>query len=405
MTMRTRGHIAKRPRKGGGFSYLVKVESPNSRPGRRKYVYKTARNKEDAQKALTEILAKIDANAHIEPSKISVGDWVETWLNDHIAQAVEQKTFERYAELLRLHIVPGLGAEKLQKLSPSRIQDHYAELGRDPKGNHPSGRKKKSLSVRTRTHIHRVFKQCLQKAVDMGLRSTNPADNVTKPKQKTSQVAGARHEMRVLDTEQLKTLVAGFEGTPLYHVVALAAATGARRGEILALRWRDIDLAARTVRIERALESTQANGVQFKAPKNATSNRTVQIDPHSVSRLRELQSASDSGNVVSLPFNRDSLLFPASPHEPTRPRDPDAVSKEFGTIAGQLGFKGFRFHDLRHTHASLQLEAGTPITTVSQRLGHASAAITLGVYAHAIKRAEDKAVAAAAQFMAPKANE
>lgn len=168
--------------------------------------------------------------------------------------------------------------------------------------------------MRTRNHIHRVFKQCLQAAVAMELRATNPADNVTKPRQKTSGSETAHSEtMNVLDGSPLQTLVAGFQGHPLYHVVALAAATGARRGEILALRWRDVNLTARTVRIERALEKTKAFHVRSKAPKNATSRRTIEIDPHSLSRLKELLlqfPAADRGDtIVGAPFNRDALLF------------------------------------------------------------------------------------------------
>ena len=167
-----------------------------------------------------------------------------------------------------------------------------------------------------------------------------------------------------------------------------------RRGEVLALRRSDLNLDARTIRIERSVEETNSKGVRFKAPKNRSSKRTISIDAGLAAFLRaHLARQAEDALKLGTPPTPDWLIFPKSIAAPTTPIRPRNVSKRFSDLAERLGFPGLRFHDLRHTHATLLLTAGVPINAVSQRLGHSTPVITLKVYGHVLRRAEDQAVA------------
>jgi integrase len=204
----------------------------------------------------------------------------------------------------------------------------------------------------------------------------------------------------VLDADQLRALVQGFKRRSFFPMVAVAAFTGARRNEILALRWDDLDVANKTLRIERALEVTAKYGMRFKEPKTARGKRTITIDDDLIAllvaererHLRIVAGVPDGTNVdlslVKLP--PDAMMFPGSGF--TRPRHPNSVSKEFKRKATALGFPGLRFHDLRGTHETLLLDQGVPVHVVAARCGH-DPAVMLRSYAKRTKRADISAAA------------
>ena len=190
----------------------------------------------------------------------------------------------------------------------------------------------------------------------------------------------------MLDAEQLRSLIEGFRGSALYAVVAVAAFTGARRNEVLALRWSDLDVGSRTLRIERAIEETGAFGLRLKLPKTgARGQRTITIDDDLIAllvaeRKRHLRIAAgvpDGADInlalVNLPDG--ALMFPAPPASGegfsfTKLRDPLHVTKGFVRKAARLGFPGLRFHDLRGSHETMLLDAGVPVHVVAARCGH-----------------------------------
>jgi integrase len=189
----------------------------------------------------------------------------------------------------------------------------------------------------------------------------------------------------VLDDEQIRTLVQGFKGTVLFPIVAVAAFTGARRNEILALRWDDLDIANNTLRIERAVEETLAHGLRVKAPKTERGKRTIKIDDELLSllvaererHLRIVAGVSDGAPVdlslVKLPAG--AFMFPNAPPRGgsfsfTRLRNPRVVTAAFVYKATSLGFPGLRLHDLRGSHETLLLDRGVPVHVVAARCGH-----------------------------------
>lgn len=183
--------------------------------------------------------------------------------------------------------------------------------------------------------------------------------------------------------------------------------TGVRRGELLALRWSDVDFDKKTIRINKALEKTKKFGLRVKAPKNKSSIRKINIDEGLCDALkRHRQYHEELASSLGVLCPNDGLVFPCVIRRPrgrqplksvvkdvdfSRPWHPDAISKEFRRAADAAGFEDLRLHDLRHTHASQLLDAGVPLHVVSQRLGHSTPVITMTIYAHVLKRADDKA--------------
>jgi integrase len=229
--------------------------------GKRRVRFVTVRGgKREAQRRLTELLGQVQRGDHPSATAgLTVGAYLETWLADHIAQRVSAKTLERYSEIVRAHLVPALRAVPLAKLTPMQIQAaHAAALTggrRQPKANGLKG-----LAAQTVKHHHRVLSQALKQAVRLGLIARNPAERVDPPRP-------ARTEMKILDPAQTAALLAAAEHSFAYVPIVLAVATGARRGEVLGLRWADVDLERATASIAQTLEETDRGGLAFK-PRN-----------------------------------------------------------------------------------------------------------------------------------------
>ncbi len=388
------GAIIKRVSKSGKTSYLVKYDLPRDpATNKRRQAYKTVRGtKAEAAAELRRLLALVDRGEYVDASKMTVGQWIDKWLVDYAPLGRSQKTFERYAELLRLHVKPTFGATPVQKITATQVDELYTKL-------------RATLAERTILHVHRVFGLSLKDAARKQVISRSPMANVTTPSP-TKVEAGTddvKEQIHALDQAKLDTLLRHFRGSSLFRMVALDAATGLRQGELLALRWSDIDFDRCRIRVERSVEDTKEYGLRFKAPKNKTSRRTIAIDAGTAAMLNAYRlEAAETALAFGVRLPDDALLFPDRADRFYAPRRGRNVTKEFTRIVGKLGreFDGFRFHDIRHTHATLLLTNGVPITAVSQRLGHASPTITLGVYAHLVPQAEEKAVEVCASFIA-----
>jgi integrase len=355
--------------------------------------------KKAAQTELRRLLKSADDGAHVAPDKITLAEWVNRWLalqerrdGEHAGKRkrglVNARTLERYAELLRLHVVPTLGARPVQALMPHEIDTLYTKL-------------EQRLSPRTVHHVHTVLGACLNAAVRKGVLVTNPVKRAEPPSPGEGQVG------QVLEQDQLAALLSGFRGLSLYTIVATAAFTGARRNEILALRWSDLDIPNKTLSIRRSLEETKAHGVAFKEPKTSRGTRSIKIDDGLVELLcaeREKHQRITAGvadgegidlSLVKLPDG--ALMFPTPPigeqaFDFTRPRNSRSVTKEFVRRARKLGFAKLRFHDLRGTHETLLLDAGVPVHVVAARCGHDSA-VLLRAYAKRTRKADTSAAA------------
>src|SRR5262249_31010114 len=262
------------------------------------------------------------------------------------------------------------------------------------------------LSSRTQSLVHVVLGSCLNAAKRKGLISTNPIDRAEKIPS-----AGESDHGQVLDQEQLTTLVQSLRDTALYPIVAVAAFTGARRNEILALQWSDLDPVAKTLRIERALEETQGpEGAirRLKEPKRASHKRTITIDDSLIALLLSvkeshlrLKAGVPDGVAVDLSLIKlpdGALVFPSfhSGIDFTKLRDANALTNEFLARA-RKHFPGLRFHDLRGSHETALLDAGVPVHVVAARCGH-DPAVLLRAYAKRTRKADTKAASVIASM-------
>jgi integrase len=335
----------------------------------------------DARKKLRELIRSGDVGDHVAPDKITIAQWIEHWLGQ---KRVGRRALERYTGLLRTYIIPALGNRRLQELQPIEIDRLYAGLAAKPA---------------TARYVHVVFGGCLNAAVRKGLLVISPMGRVEGIPANVEADHGT-----ALDAEDLGKLLDGFRGTSLFPIVATAALTGARRGEILALRWNDFDPVQKTLRIERALEKA-SGGVTIKPPKTKRGTRTITIDDELVGillaerekHLRLKAGVSESAAVdlslVKLPDA--TLMFPSiagAVIDLTKPRDPHSVTVGFLWRASKLGFKDVRFHDLRGAHETMLLDNGVPVHVVAARCGH-DPAVLLRSYAKRTRKADTSAAA------------
>jgi integrase len=339
--------------------------------------------KGEAAKELRRLLHSGDTGAHVAPDKMTFAQWVPQWLALK-ARSVEGQTLDRYEELLDKHIIPVLGPRPLQKITANDIDTLYGGL---------------TLAPRTMTLVHVVVKASLKSAVKKRLLAVNPVENAERP-------AGTEDEVGIaLDEDQLAVLVAGFKGHSIYAIVAVAAFTGMRKGEVLALRWIDIDIDAKTISISRSVEETKLRGQDgkgpktkrsVKKPKTARGVRTIQIDDRLCELLRQerdrhlrVVAGVPDGVAVDLSLvrlSKEALCFPAIGTSLTALRSPHSIYDMFVKRAGKLGF-AMRFHDLRGTHSTILLDKGVPVHVVAKRIGDAPATL-LRAYAKRTKKAD-----------------
>jgi integrase len=342
----------------------------------------------EAKAKLRELLRSGDTGEHVAPDRVTFSDWSKQWISlgapGRRKCPAGRRAVERYDQLLRIHVVPDLGAKRLQALASTDIDAVYRKLA-------------DAIAPRTQRHVHSVLNACLAAAVRTGKIVSNPMDRV-------QQIPSAPDNARgqALDETQLATLVQGFRRSALFGIVAVAAFTGARRGEILALRWSDFDPVAKSLRIERAVDETKAGGRAIKPPKTARGIRTIAIDDNLVALLlreREkhlrLVAGIPDGVAVGLGLVKlppEALIFPSFAGEPdlTRLRDGHAVTREFCRQARTRGFADLRFHDLRGSHETILLDKGVPVHVVAARCGH-DPAVLLRSYAKRTKKADTAA--------------
>jgi integrase len=255
----------------------------------------------------------------------------------------------------------------LQKLKPAHVQQWHNTILK------AGGEKGRPLSARTVGHAHRVLHRALQRAVESEALSRNVASAVRPPK-----IEG--REIEMLTAEQINDVLAKLESHALYPIVALALATGMRRGELLALRWEDVDLDDTMLKVERSLEESD-RGLRFKAPKTKHGRRAIPLPPTAVEvlrahRLRQLELRVALGQGKPEP---GALVFCTVEGEPL---SPDDLSRDWWRLTLTRKLPRVSFHSLRHSHASALIASGLDVLTISRRLGHGSPVVTLGVYGH-----------------------
>lgn len=376
------GHVRRR----GERSWEIKFDlGTDPLAGKRLTRYHSFKGtKREAEAELTRLKAGADKGEYVDPSKLTLTEFLDRW-ETWAATQVSAKTLERYKELTKHHVRPHLGAARLQKLKTVNFAELYGKLQK-PKTEGGAG-----LAPRTVGHVHRLMHRALGHAVKWSMISINPVSAAEPPR-------AVRAKIEILAPGEVRTVLQTLRGHALYGVAVLGLATGMRRGELVALRWGNLDLERGRVRVEQSLEQTNA-GLTFKAPKTEAGRREVSIPPSIVAELRnhwrrqqEQRLALGLGKSAG-----DDLVFPRLDGSPW---PPDSLTSEWARAIRILKLPKVTLHALRHTHVSQLIASGLDVVTVSRRIGHSNATVTLTVYAHLFGNTDERAATAVEAVMA-----
>jgi integrase len=296
---------------------------------------------------------------------MTVAQFVERWLVA-VSPTVRRTTAASYADVLRGHVVSRLGDVRLSKVTPFVLAQLYSDLS-------TSGRRVGSggLAPRTVRYVHRVLSHALSDAVRWGLLPRNPATAVSPPR-------ASNREMATWSPHDVRRFFAGVAGDRTYTLWVVLAMTGMRRGEVLGLRWRDVDLERRRLNVVQTLVEVDYE-VIVSEPKTGSGRRVVVVAPFTA-RVLALHRDSQRAERLDLGLDNDAeLVFTKADGRPLQPQN---VSQAFENLVRRHALPRIRLHDLRHTAATLALIAGVPTKVVSERLGHANVQITLDLYTH-----------------------
>lgn len=321
---------------------------------------------------------------YIEPTDQTVAQWVEHWLEAFAQGKQTAGTFETTSTSIRRYVIPRLGKVKLRNLTTGHLQTFFNTLRKDPVSNHG-----KPLAHNTVKRLQAVLGNALEKAVECSKLSRNPMKAVELPaRDKTTRT----EEMTVLDEAQLSTLLQRAEQSSIYIEILIAAKTGMRMGEVLALTWGKIDFEARTIRIDASSERTKEHGRRLKDPKTRAGIRTIRLPQSLVVPLRahhvkQIAHRTEKGGE----WNPGDYVCPT---RDGRLQVSQVMSNRFSQFyrVHCPDLPRIRFHDLRHTVASQMLNRGEPIVRIAYILGHGSITTTLSTYAHLIKGADTEAI-------------
>lgn len=324
-----------------------------------------------AEKERVRLQAEADAGKLAPKGLRTVGEFLTAWLETHTSK-LQPKTAQEYAKILERHLIPNLGRIRLEKLSPLQVQAYYSD--RQQRGRLDG---KGGLSAQSVLHHHRLLSLALSYAVRWGEIPRNPCDLVDAP-------SPTAVEMQVIDEAGILLLLDACRGSWLFLPVLLSVSTSLRRGEVLALRWSDLDCKTGLIHCRQSLEST-VGSKRLKQPKTKRSRRPVELPAFAVEELalarRERACWVETIGPAWLGGLFETSLICC--REDGLPWHPDSLSSRFRKAADSVGLS-LRFHDLRHTHISSLLAAGEPVTVVSERAGHSTPRLTLEVYGHVL---------------------
>lgn len=332
------------------------------------------KTKAAAQEALDELRVSSRTGTHVPLSGETVASWLASWL-EAIAMQVKPSTADFYRRYANYHVIPRIGAVKLQQLDAPMLNRLYSELLK-------SGRKDgKGLSVATVRHVHVLLGRALDAAVKANRIVINPARSAEPPSARSVE----KREMTTWTAAEVGQFLDLEADTRYGPPFAFLALTGCRRGEALGLTWADVDLAAQLVSIRRTITSIDGK-IHRSASTKTGAGRTIHLQPELVATLRAWRARQAQERLVmGAGYSDEDLVF-CLPDG--RPYHPDHFSREFDRRTTRHGMRKIRLHDLRHTYATLALAAGVPAKVVAERLGHSSVMVTLDLYSHVMPAVE-----------------
>jgi integrase len=379
-----RGHFKKR-----GDRWYFWVELERDPDGKRRQLSRGGfRTRKEAEHAYAEVRDQLRLGSFVAPTKLTVASFlVDEWL-PAVRASIRPGTHDLYTTIVNAYIVPRIGARRLADVTPAHLNALYATLlsegRRQISAARPAG-----LSPKMVRHVHTLLHKAYADAVRWGQAARNPVDRAEPPKPRTP-------EMKVWDVKQLRRFIDHVETDRLGPVWLLMATTGMRRGEALGLRWSDVDLEVGRISISQTHVMVEQK-VVVSEPKTAKGRRSIALDGATVAGLRALRRSQLDDRMRLGGFWTDSGLVVV--REDGSPVVPQTFSATFARHGRAAGLPPIRLHDLRHSYATAALGAGVPAKIVSERLGHASIAITLDTYSHVLPNMQEQAAEQVAQLI------
>jgi integrase len=369
MTRKRGNGEGSRPRKRPDGRWEARYTIHTSKGPKRKTLY--GRTRQEVADKLAGALSDRTQGLTFEAGSLKLGEYLDGWLSD-VRETVRQRSWERYEQIVRVHIKPALGRVKIKALSPTHVRGLYRE------------KLDAGLSRRTVQYIHTTLHKALKDAVSDGLIPRNVAEGIRPPRPK-------KKEITPLDPEQARAFLAAAHEDRFEALYVLAIHCGLREGELLGLKWDDVDLETGMLRVRRTLSETRT-GYIFEPPKNGkgrsiklTQAATEALRSHLERQLEEIDSSGDD-------YQDQGLIFPSRKGTPMNARN--LTARSFKPLLKRAGLPDIRLHDLRHTCATLMLCEGVHIKLVQELLGHATIAITLDTYSHLLPGMGDEAAGA-----------
>ena len=351
---RGRGSIIKR-----GNRYSIIVNFQDSSGNRTRKWESGFTTKRQAENRLSELLTEIETGLNVKASHTAFGQFLNDWLGRYVSKRVRGSTMDGYRQRAK-HIVDGLGDVSIVDLRPDHLIEYYDS-------------KLSNLSASTITKHHHLIVDCLSDAVKWNLVARNVGIAVEPPR-------APKKEMRALSVSETHRFLDNRTTEPWRTIFHTLIWTGIRRSELLGLQWNDLDLDMALMTIRRSLVRLQNGTYVTDEPKTSSGARSLDLAPSTCLLLKQHRADQERDvELLGIPSSQANFVFG---HPDGTPRTPSTVTQQFRRIASRAGLSGVRLHDLRHTHASLMLQQGTDIKTISTRLGHSSVAFTMDTYAH-----------------------
>jgi len=383
------GHIHKRVHTGKNGQqttrWYVVVDVGMAVDGRRRQKWHGGfRTRKEAEIARAKLVDDLHTGSYVVPGRLTLAEWVrDSWL-PMTEGRVKPSTFHSYRQNMEIHVLPVLGSKPLQQLTVMMLNALYARLQSEGSGHG-------ALSAKTVRYIHTIIHKALEDAVDAGLAAKNVADRAKPPRPSRR----STRDVGSWEAPELAQFLASVRGTRLEAVWRLAAMTGMRRGEVLGLRWADVDLGAARLSVRHAVVAVAYDVIE-STPKSHNA-RVIDLDSETVELLRAHQQQQTKEREEWAQDYQDRDLIAA--REDGSPIHPHSFSQSFVRLVRRADLRTIRLHDLRHTHATLALKAGVPVKVISERLGHESPAFTLKQYAHIIPGMQAAAAALVAELI------
>ena len=332
---------------------------------------------EEVRKKLTAVSSSIDNGTYIEPSKLTMKQWLEIWLKEYTAN-IKESTAVVYDTQIRVHILPAIGAVKLSALNAPTIQAFYNSLSRGSDDKEP-------LAAKTVKNVHGVLNRALFQAVRIGYIRFNPCNSVLLPRLD-------KPDIKPLSDLDIKAFVAAIKGHPLETVFVVDLFTGMRQSELMGLTWDCVDFKAGTILINKQLikEKKKDGAYKLTPPKNDKPRR-ISPAPYIMDLLKGYKRTQAENRIKagSLWVESDFVFTNHFGHHLAH----STLSHTYKRFMRQIGLPESRFHDMRHSFAVSSLQAGDDVKTVQENLGHHTAAFTLDVYGHVTERMKQESAA------------